>query len=378
MQQEQNTIKISLGIISYLRNLFSEESFRNEKVDGMNLKVLINTPETVKMVEWIKNLSENEENIHKIQLGIYQSNNFNNNNIINSNINEKLMELYSINLKEKMNYKAFCKALQKMETLKGKFIIKLKIFTTAFIEIGGFKKSTEIWNLEGMKESEMTGIKIFYNDTNDVNIKNVNRCINEGINNKCINTSINNKCINEGINNTSTNNNTITTTNNNTNNTPISTTNDNIKCPCTINNNEPNMILCTRCLSWVHSTCHGFFSSKDKRIGRSFQCFHCSNTVNKEIRDCCIYRRVLNFMYNEEEEFLNRDDVNNFIMKRLGTSNSFTGSLVTRLLQDGFIRKMTDKMEIMKNKEIKEKIKEYFNGKRMECFVCMEGIEIDA
>lgn len=325
MQQEQNTISLALGIISYLRCLFSEESFENKRIGDFELKILKNTTETTRMIGWINSLNKYKDSIYKIAIGIYST---------ISNGTERLIEMYSIQLNSNLDIKKICKNLQRMNLLRGKYVIKMKVFTTSFIEIEGFKKCGEIWNIENLKEIEIEGFKIYQN----------NACQN-----------------NEEV-------------------VVKDSTKDVIKCACTIDSNEKDMIQCAKCLCWVHASCHGFFSSKDKRIKKEFCCYLCTGFYNKELRDCCIYRRILGVVYNEIVEIdLRRERLKDIIQKRFILSNMFTEELVKRLFKDGFVRIGIKPgiIEIVKSKEIKEKIKEYFNGKKMECLISTVDIRCD-
>ncbi|ELA40962.1 uncharacterized protein VICG_01992 [Vittaforma corneae ATCC 50505] len=368
MQQEQDTISLALGVISYLRCLFSEESFENQKVNGLELKVLRNTPETVKMINWIQNLNTHKDKIYKIAIGIYS--------IIENE--EILVEMYSIQVNTQLDFKNICRSLQKMNLLRGKYIVKMKVFTTAFIEIQGFKRSGEVWNLKDLKEVEMNGLKVY--------LQQDKRPANSNANN--MNSSTSNSSIvsnSDSCNGTS-------------NNLPDGKSNNTrIDCSCTINSNENEMILCTKCLCWVHSSCHGFFSSKDKRIKKDFICYSCSGIKSKELRDCCLYRRVLSVVYNETvvgktddrdnngnintkttgNASISKSEMNEFLQKRLFLAPSFTSELTKKLLNDGFLKTFKNSVEVVKNREIKEKIKEYFNGKRMECLISMNEIRCD-
>ncbi|KAM0680116.1 HORMA domain-containing protein 1 [Glugoides intestinalis] len=330
MQQEQDTINIALGVISYLRCFFSEESFTNRKVDGLDLKVLKNTVETTRMINWIQNLNRHKEKIYKVVMGIYALN----------KEEEKLIELYSIDVNGKFDFKGLCRNLQRMRLLKGRYVIRMKVFTTAFIEIDGFKRTNQVWDLEKLRTVEFDGIKVY---AEDEAVETIEESIPEG--------------------------------------------EHKIDCSCTINSDEKEMIFCMKCSQWVHTACHGYFSTRDKRIKKDFQCFRCSGMQNKELRNCCIYRRLLSVLYNEriyasdsnykEEEGVTRQEINSFIQKRLSISNGFTNELVKKLRRDGFIVISKNQVEVVKSRETKEKIKEYFNGRRMESLIAMNEIKCE-
>lgn len=354
MQQEQDTISMAFGVISYLRCLFSDESFQDCKFNEMNLKTLKNTSETRKMMEWIANINRNKESIHKIVIGVYsiseikgeQNGNIkevnkdsSNNNItsnainataltnINNSSNETLVEMYSFNTDIQLDFKTVCRTLQGMKILRGKYTVKLKVYTTLFIEIPGFKRTNKLWQSHNLQEMNLDGFRIF---KNEVEIKETPK---------------------------------------------IELKPATIACSCTINTDEKEMILCKKCNHWVHASCHGYFSSKDKRIKIEFICFTCMNLQSRELRDCSIYRRALSLVFNEEipgdKENKTKENLKDFLKFRLGISIFFINKLISKLVADGFLSILNNKIRIIKTREIKEKIKHYFNGRKMECLISM-------
>lgn len=322
MQQEQHTIGTALSVISYLRCFFSEDSFESKPINGIDIKILKNTPETARMFQWIHSLDSYRDRIYKISIGIY------------SLIDNKLIEMYSIHPNGELDIKGICRYLQKMEILRGKYVIKLKVFTSSFIEIKGFKRSSETWEIENLVEMEYGGMKIYYKNENITPVKN-DLSIDSNIK-----TNI-------------------------------------IKCSCIINSNEKEMLQCIKCLCWVHASCHGYFSSKDRRIKKEFICYSCTGIVSKELTDCCIYRRILTVLYNEEIGIVKKAELMLLLVKRFDFSLKFMGILVQKLISDGFIKQNKGMMEVIKNGEVKEKIKGYFNGRRMECLIAMNEIKCE-
>jgi len=350
MQQEQDTINTALGVISYLRCLFSEDSFETKSVNGLDLKLLRSTPETTRMVQWIQSLGAYREKIYKISIGIY------------SLAEDRLVEVYSIRPGDSLDVKGVCRCLQKMELLRGKYAIKLKVFTTSFIEIQGFKRSAEIWELGELKEVEYEGIKI-YRAVNGGDSQTIGPTTGQ-VNNQTAGQTAN-IALNQPLNQA---------------NQPLNQVNreNTINCPCLINSNENEMIQCIKCLNWVHASCHGYFSSKDRRIKRDFTCYQCNGIVSRELKDCCVYRRVLTVLYNEEAGSASRIEFEMALARKFGFSRTFMGSLVGKLRGDGFIRiGKGGVVEIVKNGEIKEKIKGYFNGRKMESLIAMEDIKCE-
>lgn len=361
MQQEQDTIGLAFSVISYLRCLFSEDSFQECKFNDLTLKALKNTSETRKINEWISNINRHKENIHKIVIGIYSLDNFKDGDMsLNRNIsesNEKLVEMYSFNINIQPDFKELCRTLQAMKILRGRFIIKLKVYTTSFVEINGFKRTDKLWEYNHLDRKELKGFNIFSEEFTNIETEEKVK------------------------------------------------TSGNINCCCTINTNENQMIQCTKCSKWVHASCYGYFSSKDKRIDQLFICYDCLQIQSKELRDCAIYRRVLSVIYNEKiptsrpediakidkptafgnnstmnsknSSNLNRSSVINFLKERLKLSTTFADQVLRKLTTDGFIVFENRNYQVVKTREVKEKIKFYFNGKRMECLIAICDINCD-
>ena len=426
MQQEQDIVGITFGVISYLRCLFSDESFQDCKFNELNLKTLKNTTETRKMIEWIENINKHRDSIHKIVIGVYSieetkeiKEQFNKDtpNIIKSqnanhlplsydmsnrtenkldncckakvnSFNEKLIEMYSFNTNSSLDFKEICRTLQSMKVLRGKYTIKLKVYTTLFVEINGFKRTDKLWEFNCLDAKEVKGFKIFSEEFANENIE-------EKENSSDI---------------------------------KLGTL---ISCCCTINTNENQMIQCTKCHKWMHASCHGYFSSKDRRIESRFVCYICLGIQSKELRDCSIYRRVLSVLYNEKitvgngsnsndclgdkklenqlsdkeakmdekptafgqnstmnngkfskkvsnvDSNLDRNKLLEFLNFRLKISKTFGQNVITKLLSDGFLVSIKKNYEIVKTREIKEKIKYYFNGKKMECLISVCDIKCE-
>lgn len=431
MQQEQDTINFTFGIISYLRNFFSEESFSTIKDNKLNLKILKETKETKKLISWINEIKNNKDNIYKIIIGIYYKKEINNNrrkntdndkNIKigrNNNSNKKnnknisitnnkknnanmisnesvLIETYSFKIGEKIDYKQVCKTLQNMEVLNGNYFMKLKIFTYNKTKITGFREISELWEVENKKELGLKGIKLCYQDKSDnknsfdnnSEIKDKNNydnfnTINNNIDLNNISTKTNythntniNSTNNTINNNTNSTNNTITNNNTNINYNTFNTGIDRniIHCACTINNNEKDMILCKYCLRWNHIVCYGYFSIRDKRIPTNFKCYFCSDEIDTSLRDACIYRRVLWILFNEINE--NDDNIEEKLKVSLKISKSFAKKIIIKLKKDGIIKHnyLNNCNEIQRDLQVKEKVKEYFNGNKLECCISIDEV----
>lgn len=320
--QQQDTVTKTFGIISYLRNFFSEDAFTTVKDDNVNLKILKETKQTQKLIFWINEIKANQNNIYKIMIGIYK----------NLKSKKELIEIYSFKVNEKIDYKEICKTLQKMEVLNGSYSMKLKIFTYSKVQISGFKDINELWEIGNKKEVEIKGMKLLYKSKIDESINNNSNPIND--------------VSNYGNSNI-------------------------IECACTINTNEKDMILCKLCMKWSHVVCYGYFSSKDKRIPLDFKCYFCSGEIDHFIRDSCIYRRVLWIVFNEEPELTDL-----YFCERLQLTKNFSKKLVCKLRKDKIVKSnsATKLNTILRNTEVKEKIKEYFNGSKLDCCISEDEI----
>lgn len=365
MQQEQDTLGIAFGVIAYLRNFFSEESYETveycKKQDGpmanikkIKLKRLRNTKDTKKIVEWIEELRAHQEVIHKIVIAIYRrsGDSKNNSNCLscekisktNNDIRmNELVEMYSFALHEDLDFKSICKTIQKMDALKGNLSMRLKVFSYDSVELKGFKREHELWMIENEEKMEISGMKVVYKG--------------KGLNKKKVMSYLNSQ------------ENGILDAKENTEGSAKDSWSL-IDCSCTINTNEKDMLRCTICQGWVHAICFGYFSSKDKRIPRDFRCCKCSESMTVELRNCSIYRRTLWIIYNENTPCEK-------LPARLKISNSFYKKLVSKLRKDGFIKHnfKTTSYEVLKDSGAKSRIKEYFNGLSMNCSISIDEAE---
>lgn len=334
---QKSKIEVIFGTICYLRNFFDENTFEtieyaleepmindNKK---MKFKILKNTEESKIIFKWIEELNKHLNNIFKITFAIY-------------NYKNEIVEIYSFDFQFVIDFRGFCKILQKMNLLTGKYYMKLKVFAYQ-VDLKGFEKKTEIWDIEDSKKIELRGTKVIYKSMNDK--------IEEGMDDSRIFKSrmAENKM-----------------------NFFNKEQNDIIDCACTINTNEAFMLQCKTCLCWVHAICCGFFSYKDKRISHDFICYKCTELVTNELRNCCIYRRVLWIIYQEETSYRN-------LSSRLKISNPFAQKIIRKLKEDKFLvydYKISD-FSPSKEDNAKNKIKEYFNGLRMECSISIDELE---
>ncbi|EPR80031.1 PHD-finger domain protein, partial [Spraguea lophii 42_110] len=135
-----------------------------------------------------------------------------------------------------------------------------------------------------------------------------------------------------------------------------------IKCTCSINIEDLDMLQCDKCKNWLHTVCCGFFSNTDKRIPEGFYtCLLCTEKRKHNLiqhKQLSVYRRCLSIIYNENIHSLT------WFARRIGISLPYAGIILKRLNDEGFVRKHKNKKEIkyevVKNEESKERLKKYF------------------
>lgn len=345
--QQENAIGTALGTVLYLRNFFLEDSFVPVLYgtgQNIRLRVLKSTTETERLAKWIKELERHQRSIRNVVLGIYS---ISEHPGCRGSKNAKLVEAYSLDVGKTQDFKAVCRKIQKMDPLSGRFSLRIKAYAHRSTRLRGFKKGSEAWMVEGGNKIEVSNMKILHktvceavegstrpSDTrcNAVSSE-YDRIMEVGSGGCCIQKQ--------------------------------GTT---IDCSCTINTNEKDMLQCKRCLGWVHAVCCGYFSSGDARISKDFKCLKCVGRLTKELRDRCVYRRVLYIVFNED--FSGTD-----LKERLKITKSLAQKILSRLRADGFVRYIKDakKYEVVKDQESKEKIKEYFN--EVECFISVGKVE---
>lgn len=129
------------------------------------------------------------------------------------------------------------------------------------------------------------------------------------------------------------------------------------KCICSNNKNDSDMLFCDRCNSWLHTVCCGFFSKNDKRIPKGeFICDACKNIHTPDnLYLLANQRRILSVIYNE-----GLDNQNNLALK-MNLNRKFVQKIVNSFIQEGFIKRNGSKYEIIKSDKTRKKIKEYFS-----------------
>lgn len=375
MQQEQDTIGVLFGIITYLRCFFSEDSFEDTSYDKLKLKKLKSTAETTKLMEWINSIKTHQDRVHKVIFGVYRKSSkskrhanecatqeFEDKKAFSSKLvqvrekNDELVELYSISFDKRIDIKGICKAIQNLKLLKGRFSLKLKVYTNSYVEIKGFKRTDEIWDVGNLKLNDLDGFKIFIKEHNSNEYKD-EQVLEQNIVNNYVSGS---KKL--GIDEVETSK-------------EKEDSKNNVICCCTINIDDCCVIQCSQCKNYVHCCCHGFFSTKDKRIREDFKCYCCIGGLNVNVRNCSLYRRCLFLLYNSSlEHFSSKQYFLSFLKDKNYISTSLANHLFLKLKEDGFFKKNANSFELVMNKEIKEKIKDYFNGKKTECLISISDI----
>lgn len=312
----ESTTSIALGAVLYLRNFFPEDSFEPIVEGGITLRVLRSTTETRKLVGWISEVERNKESIHGVALEIYDAEGGEDRTVP--------VEVYFLDTGKKPDLRAICKAIQKMDPLSGRFALRIRVCGRSPVRLRGFKKGGSDWTPSG-NGTEVSSIRIFRNEIEGMHTEPDGAHTTKG----------------QGT---------------------------TIDCLCTINTNERDMLQCRRCLGWAHAVCCGYFSSQDPRVPKDFTCFMCMGKASRELRDLCVYRRVLYIAFNED--FSNTD-----LGERLKITRGMIRKVLSRLRTDGLIRHSAGGHEVVRNKKSREKIREYFNEARALYFVSVGKVE---
>lgn len=139
--------------------------------------------------------------------------------------------------------------------------------------------------------------------------------------------------------------------------TPKIETKEEIKCVCSININDGDMLQCDKCMAWLHTICCGYFSNDDKRIpSGDYVCDLCLNIEDKEmLRNVAFDRKILSAIYNENCKDETKINI------RLGINMELVRKILVKFEGEGFLVKNGKTYDIMKGKDVKEKIKTYFS-----------------
>lgn len=344
MEQQQSRLMSLLSVIAYLRNFFREDSFVVQREDGMSLRILKETKESCRFIRWIRAIEQNLEHIHRILLGVY-------------NARREVVEMYSFDARGIGDMRKICLLLQKMEGLGRRARVRIKVYSYVQLQMDGFKRGNAWWEVKGGEEVSMEGVTIYRGGAGICGGETV-RDAKE--NKKCINGSE----IKPSKENTINANSTANT--NSTNNTDST-----IRCTCTINNNDGDMIQCDECQCWLHTVCTGYFSNSDRRIPATYRCLLCAKAFDTAQRRLSIYRRCLHIVYNED--FRN----SKYISDRLGITQGFAIKLFAKLKKDRLVAKEGGDFRALKDAAAKNKVKEYFNGKIMECSISIDELELE-
>lgn len=324
--RQENMIGTVFGATLYLRNFFPEESFEQVSERGIGLRILKSTLETKRLVRWIGELEKHQSSIHGVALCIYSVDGLRS---CEEGDDARLVEMYTLDVTREPDFKAICRTIQKMDPLSGRFSLKLKVRTHSSIKLRGFKREDTAWMIEDGDRIEVSSMRIFRKRAREASEPS-DRC---SIGNIKCGTAI-------------------------------------INCTCTINTNERDMLQCNECMEWVHAVCCGYFSSEDPRVPRKFKCLKCTGAVTKELRDLCVYRRVLYVVFNEDFSRTNLEE-------RLKITRALAQKALFKLRADGLIRcaKGARKYRIVKDKRAKDKVKEYFNEAEAKCFISVGRVE---
>lgn len=235
-----------------------------------------------------------------------------------------LVEVYGINTRAVGDLRRICLHLQRMGGLGRRVSVRLKVYSHAPLSMEGFRSGNEHWNMDLFEEASVEGVTVYRNT---------------------------------GAGSTAA--------------PSFPDKSDGIRCTCLINSNDGDMIQCDGCHSWLHTVCAGFFSNQDRRIPGVYTCLYCSGGLSTGERNASIYRRALGVIYNENFS------TGECVRGRLGITSHFSKVLLKRLREDGFVAVRGRGCVAVRNNTTREKIKEYFNGRRAECSISAEEIELD-
>ena len=79
---------------------------------------------------------------------------------------------------------------------------------------------------------------------------------------------------------------------------------DDIACPCGDQTNDTEMVQCERCEKWQHTSCAGFCSNNDRRIGKGYTCIPClygplDGKTTGLVRDFTRKRRTIGILFSD-------------------------------------------------------------------------------
>ncbi|KAL6121071.1 hypothetical protein NUSPORA_02074 [Nucleospora cyclopteri] len=317
-------VEVFVGTVNYLKGLFQDESYDTSEMKGIKIKVIKNTKETEILYKYVQFIKLQIQNIIRVQIGFFVPE-------IKDNKESKLIlkEIYSCNVKStEYAIKELCKFVQNIPT-EEEYQCKIRIYSNKPLQ--GDIPLTNcqlIWTIPDLKVYSMGAVSVI-NEYYE-GIKAISRY-------KGINTQHHNH---EG----------------------------GIRCICTINNDDGNMIQCDKCRFWLHTICLGYFSEEDKRLKEKsgFICQICRGIFDYELRDLGFKRRVVDAMYNEN---LTNNEA---LRKRFALSQSKVIKIVAELKAEKFITfvitKKKDRFTIIRDEEAKSKIKELFTGEKEYCY----------
>ncbi|ORD94577.1 HOP1 [Enterospora canceri] len=105
-----------------------------------------------------------------------------------------------------------------------------------------------------------------------------------------------------------------------------------INCTCTVNEDDGDMIECTRCFCWSHTVCAGFFSNMDPRVANiKYICLFCTGMHSYAERNKAFTRRIIDFLYNETYEANSVTRLAKTVSNRFGISERYAQKIVKDL-----------------------------------------------
>lgn len=152
-----------------------------------------------------------------------------------------------------------------------------------------------------------------------------------------------------------------------------------VRCCCDVNENDLGMILCDQCGYWLHVVCMGYLANEDKRIPAGpFECYYCRyNRNDPEVAAFILkttrIRRSISIILHEG--FLSPS----WFADRLGLDMAATRNIMNYLLEERFLIRTQNssqvtarqhvryRYEVSRNDETKSKIRQLFTYDISKC-----------
>ncbi|KAJ3019706.1 HORMA domain-containing protein 1 [Thoreauomyces humboldtii] len=118
----------------------------------------------------------------------------------------------------------------------------------------------------------------------------------------------------------------------------VGTDDDILDCPCGVNVEEGDLILCSDCKTWSHTACAGYRTAKDKRIPRRYRCYGCKHEAGQLSCDLEYVCEVALFRRGIQMALLDGIPSVPAFAKEMGVGLAQTRQIITRLIKEGFVK----------------------------------------